>query len=197
MRNPTRTLLAALAGPAAVVLVAGCSGATPATTGATPPASPTTAGVPSTPAASTPEQTPTKAATCPAGAYSLASMKATGVNGAVGSGTGGDLKVTFTDGKYQITGQGKEPVQLSIAGQSGSLFFDGSLDGTYSGASNSLTFAYTSGSGTVRLQSNGKSQSLTIPQLAKVLAPQGKGSAVCSAASATVTGGGVTFDLLR
>lgn len=194
MRTPTRTALAALA---TVLLVAGCSSATPATTAATPPPSPTTAPVTSTPPTSTPEQTPTQATTCPTGAYSLASIKATGVNGATGSGTGGDLKVTFSEGKYQITGQGKEPVKLSIAGQSGSLFFTGSLDGTYSGASSSLTFAYTAGSGTVRLESNGKSQSLTIPQLAKVLAPQGRGSAVCSANAATVTGGGVTFDLLR
>lgn len=198
MRIPTRTLLATLAGPAAALLIAGCASATPpATTGATAPASVTTAAVTSAPATSTPEQTPTAIANCPTGVYSITSLKATGLNGTIGSGTGGDLKVAFTDGKYRITGQGKEPVKLSIAGQSGSLFFDGSLDGTYSGAASGLTFAYTSGSGTVKLESNGKSQSLSIPQLAKVLAPTGKGSAECSAGTATVTGGGVTFDLSR
>ena len=48
---------------------------------------------------------------------------------AFGTGEGGDVRVQFTDKRYTLTGAGKEPITLTLAGQQGKLLVDGSVAG--------------------------------------------------------------------
>ena len=51
--------------------------------------------------------------------------------GTYGTGEGGDVTVTFTNGSYLLSGEGKEPIALSLPGPTAGLLVDVTISGTY------------------------------------------------------------------
>jgi hypothetical protein len=97
-----------------------------------------------------------------------------------GTGEGGDIRVAFGDDTYTLTGAGKEPVTLTLAGQQGKLLVNGAVDGTYALKGNNATFevGQTKGSATVELA--GRKETLTMGDVGNVLAPNGDATLACN-----------------
>ncbi len=164
---------------AAVLATAGCSGSTPAPVDSTVPTPPAPAAAPSS-AQAAPE------GPCPNGTYTLARFVGVGDQSTYGTGEGGDVSVTFQDSRYQLAGGG-QPINLTLAGQRGTLTVDGTLSGTYKGTAPSVTFGpvdRTSGSAT--LSGVGRSQGLSMKQVGQVLAPTGPAQVSCTGSTATI-----------
>ncbi|MCB0892223.1 MAG: type III secretion system chaperone, partial [Propionibacteriaceae bacterium] len=169
----------------AVLLAAGLSllAACTASPSATAPA--TSAGpaitAPAAPSSASPTATTTTeaAAACPSGEYTMTSFAATGTNGALGKGNGGDVSAEFENGRYDIDFDDDEPIALTLDDDTGELLVDGSIEGTYTGTGENLTFTRGKVEGTAKLRHQGESRSLSIEQIAKVLGLSGKGSATC------------------
>ena len=123
----------------AVLLAAGLSllAACTASPSATAPA--TSAGpaitAPAAPSSASPTATTTTeaAAACPSGEYTMTSFAATGTNGALGKGNGGDVSAEFENGRYDIDFDDDEPIAITLDDDTGELLVDGSIEGTYTG----------------------------------------------------------------
>lgn len=187
----------------AVLLAAGLSllAACTASPSATAPA--TSAGpaitAPAAPSSASPTATTTTdaAAACPSGEYTMTSFAATGTNGALGKGKGGDVSAEFENGRYDIDFDDDEPIALTLDDDTGELLVDGSIEGTYTGTGENLTFTRGRVEGTAKLRHQGESRSLSIEQIAKVLGLSGKGSATCAGDNLTLTVGKTTVELVR
>ena len=192
MQTPRRSLvLLAAAG----VILAGCSGAPTTTTApATAPASsaePTSA----SPSASPTE--PASTAGCPSGAYRPTSFTAIGANQAEGKGTVEDAEVTFTDGRYRMEFDADDLVEVTAGDRTERISIDGTLRGTYTGTADDLTFALTAANGSAKYTVDGKTRTFTMKQIAAILAPQGKGSAVCTGEQLTLKASSLTWEMTR
>lgn len=187
----------------AVLLAAGLSllAACTASPSATAPA--TSAGpaitAPAAPSSASPTATTTTeaAAACPSGEYTMTSFAATGTNGALGKGNGGDVSAEFENGRYHIDFDDDEPIAITLDDDTGELLVDGSIEGTYTGTGENLTFTRGKVEGTAKLRHQGESRSLSIEQIAKVLGLSGKGSATCAGDNLTLTVGKTTVELVR
>lgn len=187
----------------AVLLAAGLSllAACTASPSATAPA--TSAGpaitAPAAPSSASPTATTTTeaAAACPSGEYTMTSFAATGTNGALGKGKGGDVSAEFENGRYDIDFDDDEPIAITLDDDTGELLVDGSIEGTYTGTGENLTFTRGRVEGTAKLRHQGESRSLSIEQIAKVLGLSGKGSATCAGDNLTLTVGKTTVELVR
>ena len=51
-----------------------------------------------------------------------------------------DVTVTFNDGSYLLRGAGKDPIELTLAGQTADLLVDGTTSGDYRVEGNTATF---------------------------------------------------------
>lgn len=194
MPSVRRPLVLVLAVPA---LLAGCS-ATPAPT-ATPSNPPAITANPtpvSTEATSAPADSPAPAA-CPSGEYRATGFTATGADSTTGKGILKEVDVTFRDGRYVFEFDEDDPITLTINKQSGRVRIDGEVRGSYTGTADDLTFTLGDTAGTARLTQGGKTRTVPMTQVAAVLAPQGKGSAVCTGNGLTLTTGSVTWELVR
>lgn len=195
MRLAPRTLVLAASAP--LLLIAACTGAPAATAPITPgPAISVTASEQATsasPASSASSSAP--AAACPSGDYKVTSFVATGNNGAEGKGSGGDIDVEFSNGRYEIDFDDDDPITVKTEDGSGQLIVDGSIEGTYTGTSDALSFEVTKSSGKATTKAGGKTSSITMTQLARVLGLNGKGQATCSGSTATVKAGTLTMQL--
>src|SRR4029450_4483692 len=87
------------------------------------------------------------AADCLAGRYRLLQFVGVGDKGTFGTGEGGDVAVTFNDGAYWLGGAGKDPIKLTLAGQTADLLVDGSISGDYRVEGTKATFTLGEGSG--------------------------------------------------
>src|SRR5215216_6218870 len=62
---------------------------------------------------------------CLSGRYRLVRFVGAGERVTYGTGEGGDVTVRFDDGFYLLRGAGKEPIKLTLAGQTAGLLVDG------------------------------------------------------------------------
>lgn len=191
-RRPFALLLAVPA------LLAGCS-ATPATT--SPASTPPAISTQPTPVSTTPTDAPgspnSPAAACPSGEYKATGFTATGADSRAGTGTVTGVDATFRNGRYDLDFDDDNPVGLTINGKTQQVRVDGEIRGGYSGAPDDLTFTLDATTGHARFTVNGKRQTLTMKQVAAILAPQGKGSAVCNGDNLTLKTGSLTWELVR
>lgn len=188
---------------ALVATVAGCSGEpeAAATSPAPAPAGPASDAAPTASAApASPGPVATLATeACLSGRYRLVRFVAAGASSTYGTGQGGDVTVAFDDGRYTLTGAGREPVVVTLGGQTGELVVDGSSTGTYARQDSVATFTPRSatGGGTLRAGSGGPAQQLTMAQVDNVLGLTGDGRVACTAQAMTLTLAAVRLELAR
>lgn len=189
----------------ATVGLAGCSGepeaGAPTSSAPAPTASAATAPAPAasaSPASPGPVATLATAA-CLSGRYRLVRFVAAGASSTYGTGQGGDVTVAFDDGRYALTGAGREPVVVTLGGQTGELVVDGSSTGTYDRQDTVATFTPRSatGGGTLRAAAGGPAQELTMEQVDNVLGLAGEGQVACTAQAMTLTLAAVRLELAR
>jgi hypothetical protein len=131
------------------------------------------------PPAGPPGQT-AEAASCLNGQYRLVRFAGVGEQARYGTGEGGDVVMTFNEGTYELTGAGKEPMTLTIAGQQGRLTVDGAIRGSYTVDGSNVTFTAQETPGSARLRAAGQTVNLSMADLAKVMDPDGGAVVSCS-----------------
>ena len=175
-----RLLLVALA--ALILAVAGCSGSPSA--GETP--SPTEPDSSAIASSSTPSSA-TPVANCLNGSYRLVRFVGVGDKGTFGTGEGGDVTVTFNKGSYLLRSAGKDPIKLTLAGQTADLLVDGTISGAYRAEGHKATFTVGKSTGSATLTVGPSKGSLTIADVGKVLAPDGEAGLSCADDALIVT----------
>jgi hypothetical protein len=162
---------------ALMLAVAGCSG------------SPSAGSTPSQSTSSAPTTTPTPAATpstaapnakCLNGRYQLVRFVGVGAKGTYGTGQGGDVTITFDDGSYLLRGAGKDPIKLTLAGQTADLLVNGTISGNYRVVGNQATFTVDESTGSATLSMGSSKESVTMEQVGSVLAPNGEAGLACA-----------------
>jgi hypothetical protein len=179
-----RLLLVAAA--ALMLAVAGCSGNPSA--GDTP--SPTEPESAATASTSTPLAAPSSAtsvANCLNGRYRLVRFVGVGEKGTFGTGEGGDVTVTFNKGSYLLRGAGKDPIKLTLAGQTADLLVDGTISGDYRVEGDRATFTVGESTGSATLTVGPSKGSVSIADVGKVLAPNGEAGLSCANDALIVT----------
>ena len=155
---------------------------------------------PSPPAVTSGASSPTvtaPATDCLSGRYRLARFVAVGDNSTYGTGEGGDVAVDFDDPNYTLTGAGKDPVTLTLAGQQGRLTVDGTIDGSYSVDGSKVTFTAKDAQGSARLTAGGQSSTLTMDEVSKLMAPKGTAVAACANAKVALAFESIRLELER
>ena len=178
------------------LILVGCSGD---------PAPPEPAAGSSAPAASAPPSaqpsaestTSAPAADCLDGRFQIKTFKAVGTDQSTASGKGGDLTVNFDDGAYALQSEGKDPVAITVGGDTGQLILDGKIVGTYQPTDGGkIAFTVGEGTGTAKLRSpSGKQESINVDQVAQVLAPNGEATATCQGDKLTLKTQRLTLNL--
>ena len=172
-----RLLLVAVAAP--MFAVGGCSGSPSA--GETP--SPTQPESVATASSSTPMATPpsaTPVTNCLKGRYRLVRFVGVGDKGTFGTGEGGDVTVTFSNESYLLRGAGKDPIKLTLAGQTANLLVDGTISGDYRVAGDKAIFTVGESTGSATLTVGSSKGSVSIAEVGSVLAPDGEGGLACA-----------------
>ena len=77
---------------------------------------------------------------CLSGRYRLVRFAGVGERGSYGTGEGDDVTVTFNEGSYLLSGEGKEPITLSLPGPTAGLLVDGTISGNYQVQGDRATF---------------------------------------------------------
>ena len=179
-----RLFLVALA--ALMMAVTGCSGSPSA--GDTPsPPQPESSAATSYPTSTATPAPAAPAADCLDGRYRLVRFVGAGDKGPFGTGEGGDVAVTFDDGAYVLRGAGKDPIKLTLAGQTGDLLVDGSISGDYRVEGSKATFTLGEGTGSATLAVGSSNESVSMAQVGSVLAPDGEARLACANDSLIVT----------
>jgi hypothetical protein len=179
-----RLLLVAVA--ALMLAVAGCSsGQSPGDTPSS--RQPETSATTSDAAPTAPPSPATPAADCLDGRYRLVRFVGVGDKGTFGTGEGGDVAVTFNDGAYILRGAGKDPIKLSLAGQTADLLVDGSIGGDYRVEGTKATFTLGDGTGSATLSVGSSKESVSMAQVGNVLAPDGEAGLSCANDALIVT----------
>lgn len=127
------------------------------------------------------------AARCLTGSYSLVRFVALGGASTYGTGEGGDVTVSFEDGRYTLRGSGKKPVVLTLAGQRAGLTVNGTVRGRYRVDGAAATFTTTSTKGASVLTLGSRQQRVSIGDVANVIGLQGTGQVACTAQAMTIT----------
>jgi hypothetical protein len=178
-----RLFVAVVATP--LFALAGCSGAAASgpSTPTSPPAQAASPNAPN-PGASAPDSTVQK---CLNGRYRLVRFVGVGEKGTYGTGQGGDVTVTFDNGTYLLRGAGKDPIKLTLAGQTAGLLVNGSVGGDYQLQGDKASFTVGKSTGSATLQVGPAKKSLAISEVANVLAPDGEASLSCANDALIVT----------
>jgi hypothetical protein len=191
--------------------------ATGACSGDEPNPAPTDLSTPdSTSAASSPESTnasgsatgqSSATAECLRHRYRLLRFIAIGGAETYGTGKGGDVHVTFTnqtatDGgraeqSYLLEGRGQDPIRLTLAGTTGQLTVDGTIQGTYELRGSQATFTPTASEGSATLKAGGRTEKLTMTEVAAIAAPRGSAAVACTDNTLTLTAQSVRFEFDR
>ncbi len=87
--------------------------------------------------------------------------------------------MAFDDGKYRLTGAGKDPITLTLAGQTGQMLVDGEVEGTYETNGGQATFTVGDTSGKATVNVGDQKRSLTMDEIANVMAPRGTAAVAC------------------
>jgi hypothetical protein len=170
------TLLLALAGCSG-----GSAGSSPSSTASSEP--PASAG----PATASPSSAGVSGSECLSGRYRLIRFVGVGERGTYGTGEGGDVTVTFTDGSYVLRGAGKDPINVTLAGQRAGLLVDGRISGDYQAQGDRATFTVGESSGSASLTVGEVKESVPIAQVGNVLAPEGEAGLGCADEALIVT----------
>ena len=164
-----------IAATALMLAVAGCSGSPAA--GETPaPMEPESSAIASSPT----QSSATPVANCLVGRYRLVRFVGIGEKGTFGTGEGGDVTVTFNNGSYVLRGAGKDPIKLTLAGQTADLLVDGTISGAYRVQGGRSTFTVGEGTGSATLTVGSSKGSVSIADVGKVLAPDGAAGLSCA-----------------
>jgi hypothetical protein len=147
--------------------------------------------------AGTPSVNTAPAADCLTGRYRLARFVGIGDRATFGTGDGGDVVVTFNQGTYELSGAGEKPITVTLAGQQAKLTVDGTLQGSYTVDGNMATFRAGQAEGSARLTAAGQTQTLKMPDVVKVLAPQGSAVLACSGERIAIATGQIRLELKR
>lgn len=208
--HPSRPLAlaaSALVAPALVVALAGCSGGSGGGASASPaaqePAASSTPAGPSTSAGSPTPGGPSSGtlATLPAkecltGTWALVRFVGAGQE-TYGTGEGGDLTVRFSGGGYTLSGAGRKPVTVTLAGQEADLRVDGRATGTFTLDGSTATFSQTGARGSGTIEAAGRKQRLRMDQVTSVVGLRGQGQVACTADAMTITLSAVRLELGR
>ena len=122
---------------------------------------------------------PRPGADCLPGTWRLVRFVGLGQQATYGTGQGGDVHVTFDDGRYNLVGEGKRPITVNLAGESASLTVDGTVAGTYQPDGAEMTFTVDEATGEGTLESGKQKQILPMASIGQVIAPQGKATLAC------------------
>ena len=175
-----------------LLVLAGCSG-DPAASSPTPSPSsaPPAAAAPATASpssSSNPSSSPAvPASECLSGRYRLIRFVGVGERGTYGTGEGGDVTVTFNNGSYVLRGGGKDPINLTLAGQRGGLLVDGTIRGDYQLEGTKARFTAGDSRGSATLTVGKEKQSVPISDVGSVLAPTGEAGLGCANNALIVT----------
>jgi hypothetical protein len=163
----------------ALLALAGCSGNSAASGPSTPTDNPAASGAPraANPSAST---SAVPVSQCLRGRYRLVRFVGVGEKGTYGTGEGGDVTVAFNNGSYLLDGAGKEPIKLTLAGQTAGLLVDGTISGDYRLEGDKASFTVGPGRGSATLQVGRVKKSVPISDVANVLAPDGEATLACA-----------------
>jgi hypothetical protein len=178
--------LLGVATAALVLAVSGCSGS-PSAGGTTSPAESESSAIAS---ASTPTAAPSSAApvvSCLNARYRLVRFVGVGEKGTFGTGEGGDVTVTFNNGSYLLRGAGKNPIKLTLAGQTADLLVDGKINGDYRVEGDKASFTVGESTGSATLTVGSSKGSVSMPDVGKVLAPDGEAGLSCANDALIVT----------
>ena len=170
---------------ALMLAVAGCS-SSPSASDTPSPAQPSAVATTSDPTPAAPSSA-TPDANCLNGRYALIRFVGVGARGTYGTGEGGDVTITFDDGSYQLRGAGKDPINLTLAGQTANLLVDGTISGDHQVAGNKATFTMGESAGSATLSTGSSKESVTIEEVGSVLAPNGEAGLACGDDALIVT----------
>jgi hypothetical protein len=174
--------------PTVMLALVGCSG-NPATSG--PGSTPTNESpAAEAPPASNPSASPSSAAPatqCLSGRFRLVRFVGVGDKGTFGTGEGGDVTVTFNKGSYLLRGAGKEPIKLTLAGQTADLLVDGTIKGDHRVTGDRASFAVGESTGSASIRMGSSKESMTMEQVGSVLAPAGEAGIACASDALIVT----------
>jgi hypothetical protein len=172
----------------AVLVLAGCSDGSAASGPASTPASAPPASA--APDISSPSSSPSSAVPagqCPRGGYRLVRFVGVGDKRTFGTGEGGDVTVSFNNGSYLLHGGGKEPIKLTLAGQSADLLVDGTISGDLHVAGDEATYTVGESTGSATLSIGWLQESVTMEQVSSVLAADGEAGLACADDALIVT----------
>ena len=102
-----------------LVALAGCSGDSASGPTPIPSSEPPAAAAPATVGPSTSPIPAVPVNECLSGRYRLVRFAGVGERGSYGTGEGGDVTVTFNNGSYLLSGEGKEPITAQLARSDG------------------------------------------------------------------------------
>jgi uncharacterized lipoprotein NlpE involved in copper resistance len=170
-----------------LLALAGCSANSDASS-----PEPTPSGAP--PASTGPNASPGSSASaaapvsqCLNGRNRLIRFVGVGERGTYGTGEGGDVTVTFNGDSYVLSGAGKDPIKLTLAGQTAGLLVDGTISGNYQLQGDRATFTVGESSGDATLSVGEMKQSVPMSDVGKVLAPDGEAGLSCANNALIVT----------
>ena len=111
--------------------------------------------------------------------YELIRFVGVGARGTYGTGEGGDVTITFDNGSYLMRGAGKDPIKLTLAGQTADLLVDGTISGAQHVAGNKATYTVDESTGSAMLTTGSSKESVPMDQVGRVLAPNGEAGLAC------------------
>jgi uncharacterized lipoprotein NlpE involved in copper resistance len=124
---------------------------------------------------------------CLTGRNRLIRFVGVGERGTYGTGEGGDVTVTFNGDSYVLNGAGKDPIKLTLAGQTAGLLVNGTISGNYQLQGDRATFTVGESSGDATLSVGKVKQSVPMSDVGKVLAPDGEAGLSCANNALIVT----------
>jgi hypothetical protein len=124
---------------------------------------------------------------CLTGRNRLIRFVGVGERGTYGTGEGGDVTVTFNGDSYVLSGAGKDPIKLTLAGQTAGLLVNGTISGNYQLQGDRATFTVGESSGDATLRVGKVTQSVPMSDIGKVLAPDGEAGLSCANNALIVT----------
>ena len=124
---------------------------------------------------------------CLSGQYRLVRFVGVGEKGTYGAGQGGDVTVAFNNGSYTLRGAGKDPIKLTLAGQTAGLLVNGTVSGDYQLEGDRARFTVGESTGSATLRLGRVKESLPISDVANVLAPDGEATLACADNALIVT----------
>jgi hypothetical protein len=171
-----------------LLALAGCSGDSAASAPTLPPSSaPAVAAAPATASPSASSSPAVPVSQCLGESYRLIRFVGVGERGTYGTGEGGDVTVTFSNGSYLISGAGKEPIKLTLAGRSARLLVNGTIRGDYQLQGDRASFTVGQSTGNATISVGKVKDSVPMSEVGNVLAANGDAGLSCANNALIVT----------